>query len=48
MAVYAELLRQIYPAKQITCWVVWTQTAEVSIISDAQRQAELAGLVAQY
>ena len=46
MAVYAELLRQIYPAKQITCWVVWTQTAEVSIISDAQRQAELASLIA--
>lgn len=48
MAVYAELLRQIYPDKKITCWVVWTQTAEVSIISDAQRQAELAGLVAHY
>ena len=30
--------------KQIVCWVVWTQTAEVSIISDAQRQEELAGL----
>ncbi len=47
MAVYAELLSQIYPAKQITCWVVWTQTAEFSIISDALRQSELAGLVAQ-
>ena len=46
MAVYAELLRQIYPAKQIVCWVVWTQTAEVSIISDALRQAELACIIA--
>ena len=46
MAVYGELLRQIYPAKQIACWVVWTQTAEVSMISDAQRKAELTGLVA--
>ena len=46
MAVYAELLRQIYPAKQITCWVIWTQTAEISIISDAQRQSELSCLVA--
>ena len=46
MAVYAELLRQIYPAKQITCWVVWTQTAETSIISDAQIQEELASLIA--
>ena len=46
MAVYAELLSQIYPAKQIICWVVWTQTAEVSIISNALRQSELAGLVA--
>ena len=47
MAVYAELLRQIYPAKQITCWVIWTQTAEISIISDAQIQEELASLIAQ-
>ena len=46
MAVYAELLRQIYPAKQITCWVIWTQTAEISIISDAQIQKELASLIA--
>ena len=46
MAVYAELLSQIYPAKQITCWVIWTQTAEVSIVSDVRRQSELAGLVA--
>ena len=46
MAVYAEILSQIYPAKKVTCWVIWTQTAEVSIISDALRQSELAGLVA--
>ena len=46
MAVYAELLHQIYPAKQITCWVIWTQTAEISIISDAQIQKELASLIA--
>ena len=46
IAVYAELLSQIYPSKQITCWVIWTQTAEVSIISDAHRKAELTGLVA--
>ena len=46
MAVYAELLRQIYPAKQIACYVIWTQTAEVSIISDSLRQEEIASLVA--
>ena len=46
MAVYAELLRQIYPAKQIICWVIWTQTAEISIISDAQIREELASLIA--
>ena len=46
MAVYAELLSQIYPAKKVTCWVIWTQTAEISIISDAQIQKELASLIA--
>ena len=47
MAVYAELLSQIYPAKKVTCWVIWTQTAEISIISDAQIQVELASLIAR-
>ncbi|MGB1469540.1 MAG: PD-(D/E)XK nuclease family protein, partial [Candidatus Puniceispirillaceae bacterium] len=47
MAVYAELLSQIYPAKKVKCWVIWTQTAEISIISDAQIQEELASLIAQ-
>ena len=31
---------------QITCWVIWTQTAEVSMISDAQLHEVLSGLVA--
>ena len=47
MAVYVELLSQIYPTKKVTCWVIWTQTAEISIISDAQIQEELASLIAQ-
>ena len=46
MAVYAELLSQIHPAKKVTCWVIWTQTAKISIISDPQIQEELSRLIA--
>ena len=41
MAVYADILRQIYPDKAIICWVVWTQTVQISCIAEAERKAAL-------
>ena len=46
MAVYADILRQIYPDKVIICWLVWTQTVQVSCISETQRKAALLELLA--
>lgn len=46
MAVYADILRQIYPDKAIICWVVWTQTVQISCIAEAERKAALRELLA--
>ena len=45
MAVYADILRQIYPDKAITCWLVWTQTAQISALDETQRNAALRELM---
>jgi len=45
MAVYADILRQIYPDKTITCWLVWTQTARISALDETQRNAALRELM---
>ncbi len=45
MAVYGDILSQIYPEKTVICWLVWTQTVEISCITTDQRQAALAELL---
>ena len=46
MAVYADILAQIYPDKVIICWVVWTQTVRISCVDEAKRKATLRALLA--
>ena len=46
LAIYDALLGQIYPDKQITCWLVWTQTQFIEDVTLAQRQHALQKLFA--
>ena len=41
MAVYADLLQQIYPDKTIICWLVFTQDAGIFSITEQARAAAL-------
>ncbi len=41
LALYDALLGQIYPDRQITSWLVWTQTQFIEDVTPAQRQEAL-------
>ena len=45
MAVYADLLQQIYPDKTMICWLVWTQSVALFDISEQDRKAALDSLL---
>ena len=42
MALYAALLEQIYPGRQITTWVVWTVACAIEELDEAARASALA------
>ena len=44
MALYAALLEQIYPDREIVTWLVWTEDRSVEEIGEAAREAALAAL----
>ncbi len=44
MALYAALLAQIYPQREIVTWLIWTEAAAVEVIGSAARDAALATL----
>jgi len=44
MALYAALLAQIYPQRDIATWIIWTEAAAVEVIAPATRDAALAAL----
>jgi ATP-dependent helicase/nuclease subunit A len=46
LALYDALLGQIYPDRQITSWLVWTQTQFIEDVTLAQRQNALQRLFA--
>ena len=46
LALYEALLGQIYPDRQITSWLVWTQTQFIEDVTLAQRQQALQRLFA--
>ncbi|GIR33468.1 MAG: hypothetical protein CM15mP46_4630 [Alphaproteobacteria bacterium] len=46
LALYDALLGQIYPDRQITSWLVWTQTQFIEDVTLAQRQQALQRLFA--
>ena len=46
LALYEALLEQIYPDRQITSWLVWTQTQFIEDVTLAQRQQALKRLFA--
>lgn len=41
MALYGALLEQIHPDKQVTCWLIWTETATIQEITGDQRSRAL-------
>ncbi|MDB2390963.1 double-strand break repair helicase AddA [Alphaproteobacteria bacterium] len=42
MALYADLIAQIFPDKSIVCWLIWTETARLQEITDSMRASALA------
>ena len=44
MALYAALLEQIYPDREVVTWLVWTEDRSVEEIDRAARDAALAAL----
>jgi len=46
LALYDALLGQIYPDRQITSWLVWTQIQFIEDVTLAQRRKALQGLFA--
>jgi ATP-dependent helicase/nuclease subunit A len=42
MALYADLIAEIFPDKAIVCWLIWTETARLQEITDAMRAEALA------
>ena len=48
IALYDALLAQIYPGKDITSWLVWTQTQFIEDVTAAQRQQALGRLFADH
>ena len=45
MALYDALLRQIYPGRQIVCWLVWVDAVYVQEINMADRREALNRLI---
>ena len=41
LALYAELVSQIYPSHQIESYIVWTRTSELMLVSAKERQAAI-------
>ena len=41
MALYAALLEQIYPGRQITTWLVWTEACAIEELDEAARASAL-------
>ena len=48
IALYDALRAQIYPGKDITSWLVWTQTQFIEDVTAAQRQQALGRLFADH
>jgi len=46
MALYGALAEQIWPDKEIECWLIWTANSQIQEISQTERQAALAQLQA--
>ena len=46
MALYGALAEQIWPDKEIECWLIWTATGRIEAISPEDRQAALTRLQA--
>ena len=42
MALYAALLAQIYPGRQVTTWLVWTEACAIEEVDETARAAVLA------
>ena len=42
MALYAALLAQIYPGRQVTTWLVWTEACAIEEVDETARTAVLA------
>ena len=41
LALYGALLGQIYPAHDISCYIIWTRTSDMMLVTETQRQAAL-------
>ena len=41
MALYAALMQQIYPDREVETWIVWSEAAAVEIIGPDLRSAAL-------
>ena len=48
MALYDGLLREIYPGRDIDCWLVWVDTLDYQAIGRDQRDQALADIFAAY
>lgn len=48
MALYDGLLREIYPGRDIECWLVWVDTLDYQLIEPAARDQALTEIFAAY